>query len=466
MGKKRSTRRSKKGKRSGGGGGLKVLHPNAGGIDIGSTSHYAAVPASVEGEGVREFGCLTPDLHEMAQWFVACAVDTVALESTGVYWIPVAEVLEAHGLEVVLVDARQVRNVSSRKTDVQDCQWIQELHSYGLLPSAFRPAKKMEILRSYWRQRDTHVRARSQQIQRMQKAFEQMNIQLHKVLSDLAGVTGMKIVRAILRGERDPEGLVAYCHALCKRPREDFLAALTGQYREDHLFALQQAVELFDIYEEKLHKLDSKIQAYMRRLKGPVADPESKTPARRKPSRPPRRKNQPHFDLRSELIRLCGVDLTQIDGIDALTAQTLITEQGIDMSAFPNEKHFASHLGLCPNNQITGGKIRKRKTRRVQSRAAKALRLAAQSLHKNDSALGAFYRRINGRHGPAKAITATAHKLAKIIYRMLKHGEEYVRKGQEQYEAHFQKQKLKSLIKQAKRIGCGIVITNTGELLS
>jgi transposase len=298
----------------------------------------------------------------------------------------------------------------------------------------------------------------------MQKALEQMNIQLHKVLSDLVGATGMKIVRAILRGERDPERLVQYCHALCKRPREDFVAALTGQYREDHLFALRQAVELFDVYHEKLHALDEKTQAYMRQLDGPA--PRTPPPAKAKASRVQRRKNQPHFDLRSELVRLCGVDLTRIDGIDAITAQTLITEQGIDMSVFPSEKHFASHLGLCPNNQITGGKIRKRKTRRVQSRAAKALRLAAQSLHKNDSALGAFYRRINGRHGPAKAITATAHKLAKLVYRMLKHGEQYLRKGQEQYEAQFQKQKLKNLIKQANRMGCEILRMETGELLS
>lgn len=464
MSKKRSTRSSKKAKRSAAGGALKVVHPNAGGIDVGSTSHFAAVPAQAEGPSVREFGCLTPDLHEMAQWFIACGVDTVALESTGVYWIPVAEVLEAHGLKTLLVDARQVRNVSGRKTDVEDCQWIQQLHGYGLLSGAFRPAKELEVLRSYWRQRDTHVRACSQQVQRMQKALEQMNIQLHKVLSDLVGATGMKIVRAILRGERDPECLVQYCHALCKRPREDFVKALTGQYREDHLFALRQAVELFDIYHEKLRALDEKTQAYMRRLDGPA--PRTPAPAKAKPSRAQHRKNQPHFDLRGELIRLCGVDLTQIDGIDAITAQTLITEQGIDMSAFPSEKHFASHLGLCPNNQITGGKIRKRKTRRVQSRAAKALRLAAQSLHNNDSALGAFYRRINGRHGPAKAITATAHKLAKLVYRMLKHGEEYVRKGTEEYEKQFQAQKLKNLIRQAKRIGCELLRMDTGELLS
>ncbi len=466
MSKKRSTRKSKTGNTRSANRVLKVIHPNAGGVDVGSTSHFAAVPFQAEGPSVREFECLTPDLHEMARWFISCGVDTVALESTGVYWIPVAEVLEAHGLKTLLVDARQVRNVAGRKTDVQDCQWIQQLHGYGLLSGAFRPAKEMEILRNYWRQRDTHVAACSQQIQRMQKALEQMNIQLHKVLSDLSGVTGMKILRAILRGERDPQLLVQYCHASCKRSREDFVKALTGHYREDHLFALSQAIELFDTYHQKLHALDEKIHAYMRRLKAPAPRAASPAPAKPKKSRTYRRKNQPHFDLREELIRLCGVDLTQIDGIDAITAHTLITEQGMDMSVFPSEKHFASHLGLCPNNQITGGKIRKRKTRRVQSRAAKALRLAAQSLHKNDSALGAFYRRINGRHGPAKAITATAHKLAKLFYRMLKHGEEYVRKGRDQYEKQFQAQRLKNLIRQAKRMGYQLLHKPTGELLS
>ena len=397
-------------------------------------------PVQAQGTSVREFGCLTPDLHEMAQWLTSCGVDTVAMESTGVYWVPIAEVLEAHGLEVHLVDARQTRNVSGRKSDVLDCQWIQQLHVHGLLCGAFRPTKEMEVLRNYWRQRDTHVAACTQQIHRMQKALEQMNIQLHKVLSDITGATGMKILRAILRGERDPELLCRHCHVSCKRPREDFVKALTGQYREDHLFALQQAVELYDLFHDKLRALDEKMRLYMRRIKSNTQHEAPSLPAPKKQSRTYRRKNQPYFDLRSELIRICGVDLTQIDGIDAMTAHTIITEQGIDMTAFPSEKHFASHLGLCPNNQITGGKIRKRKTRNVQSRAAKALRIAALSLHRNDSALGAFHRRIKGRHGPAKAITATAHKLAKIIYRMLKYGEEYVRKGSDHYEKQYEKQ--------------------------
>lgn len=433
---------------------------------MGSTSHYVAVPPQDHAKSVREFGCLTPDLHEMAQWLKSCAVDTVAMESTGVYWIPVAQVLESHGVAVHLVDARQIRNVSGRKTDVQDCQWLQQLHGYGLLRGAFRPAPEMEVLRGYWRQRDNHVRACTQQIHRMQKALEQMNLQLHKVLSDITGKTGMLILRAILRGHYDPKHLVEFCHAGCKHSREDFVKALTGYYRQDHLFALQQAVELYDVFHDKLDALDLKMQTYMHPLQGPVPQHRSAQTPTRKRSRTYRRKNQPNFDLHGELIRICGVDLTKIDGIDAITAHTVITEQGIDMSRFPTEKNFASHLGLCPNNPITGGKIRKRKTRKVQSRAAKALRVAAQSLERNDSALGAFYRRMKGRHGPAKGITATAHKLAKIIYRMLKYGEQYVDKGQEQYERQYKEQKLKSLIKQARKMGYELYLPETGELLS
>lgn len=444
---------------------LTVVNSHAAGIDVGSASHYAAVPAQDNVQSVREFGCLTPELHEMAQWLKSHAVDTVAMESTGVYWVPVAQVLESHGLRVLLVDARQVRNVSGRKTDVQDCQWIQQLHSYGLLAAAFRPASDMEILRNYWRQREWHVQACSQQILRMQKSLEQMNIQLHKVLSDITGATGMRMLRAIVCGERDPEVLVQYCHPLCKRPPEDFIKALTGNYREDHLFALQQALELYDVFHEKLRALDLKMHTRIRQHED---RPVPKTPGEQEPKRASRyrRNNDPHFDLKGELVRLCGVDLTHVEGIDAITAYTVVTEQGIDMSPFPTEKHFASHLGLCPNNQITGGKIRKRKTRKVQSRAAKALRVAAQSLHHSDSALGAFYRRMKARHGPAKAITATAHKLAKLIYRMLKYGEDYVDKGAAQYESQYREQKLSNLVKQARRMGYELLDMQTGEVLS
>lgn len=445
---------------------LRVMHPNAAGIDIGAREHYVAISPECASNPVRSFGPLTPDLHAMAQWLKEHEVDTVAMESTGVYWIPVARVLEHHGLEVYLVDARQLRNVSGRKTDVQDCQWIQQLHSFGLLSAAFRPTPAFEVLRSYWRQRERLIQSSAQQLHHMQHALEQMNVQLHKVLSDISGRTGMQIIRAIVAGERAPEVLVVFCHKNCKRPREDFIKALSGYYRQDHVFALQQAVELYDIYQEKCAALDQQLHRYLQTLQARSPKEKRPTPIERKPRSSYRRKNQPHFDLRAELLRITGVDLTQIDGIDAITAHTVISEQGIDMTRFPSEKHFASHLGLCPNNQITGGKIRKRKSRKVQSRAAKALRIAAQSLERNDSALGAFYRRMKGRHGPAKAITATAHKLAKIIYRMLKYGEEYVHKGQEDYEEKYKQQKVKSLLKHAHKMGYDLICVDTGEVLS
>jgi len=463
---KSTTRKRKKNKISVCDPGVRVTHRDAAGIDIGSETHYVAVPADRDAKPVRTFGCLTPDLHELARWLKDCRIRTVAMESTGVYWIPVARVLEHHGLQVCLTDARQLRNVSGRKTDVCDCQWLQQLHSYGLLAGAFRPTPQLEVLRSYWRQRERLVNGSSRQIQRMQKALEQMNLQLHKVLSDIAGKTGQAIIRAIVGGERNPEYLVALCHQNCKRSREDFVKALTGYYREDHLFALEQTVELFDVYQEKLHALDQRIQRYMRSLEQQCDKDELAQRSDRKRRSTKRRKNQPHFDLRGELYALTGVDLTQIPGIDAMTAQTVITEQGIDMTQFPSDKHFASHLGLCPNHTITGGKIRKRRTRKVQSRAARALRIASQSLERNDSALGAFYRRMKGRHGPAKAITATAHKLAKLTYRMLKHGEDYVHTGQEQYERQYQKHRFKSLVKQARIMGYELLDVETGQVLS
>ena len=444
---------------------LKEKHPNAAGIDVGSKVHYVAVPVDRDEDPVRHFGCLTPDLHEMARWLRGCGVTTVALESTGVYWIPVVQVLEEYALEVLLVDARHARNVPGRKSDVQDCQWLQELHTYGLLSGAFRPSQEIAPLRSYWRQRAGLVESCSKQIHLMQKALEQMNLQLHKVLSDVTGVTGLTIIRAIVAGERDAVRLAQMRHPCVKQSEETYVKALTGGYRAEHLFALQQALELYDVFQEKIAACDHQMRGYMESLeaRGDRRDFAAKA---RKKSKTKRRKNEPYFDLREELYCLTGVDLTQINGIDAMTAQTVITEQGVDMSVFPSEKHFSSHLGLCPNNRITGGKVFKTKTRKVQSRAAKALRVAAQSLHGSKTALGAYYRRARARLGPAKAITATAHKLAILIYRMLKYGEDYVDKGQEYYEQQYEQRKLQALVNQAKRMGYQLVRAKTGEVFS
>jgi transposase len=460
VGKKRGRRPA-----SGVSEGLRRMHPNAAGIDIGSKFHYVAVPSDRDTAPVRRFGCLTPDLHEMAQWLKACGIETVAMESTGVYWIPVAQVLEQYDLEVLLADAGHVKHVPGRKTDVADCQWLQELHHYGLLRGAFRPERALQVLRTYWRHREGLVQAAAQQIHLMHKALEQMNLQLHKVLSDVTGVSGMRIIRAILQGERDGAALAKMCDWRVKASRETVVKSLTGDYRRDHLFTLRQAVELYDLYHEKIAACDREIQGQMARF-APKADPKDLLPARegKRPSK--RRKNQPHFDLRAEMYRMTGVDLTQIDGISTLTAQTALCECGQDMSAFPSEKHFTSWMGLCPNNQTTGGKVRRTKTRRVQNRLAEALRVAAQSLHHSKSALGAFYRRMKARLGPAKAITATARKLACQVYRLLKYGRDYVDQGEQRYEEQYRERQLRSMKKRVQQLGYTLVSVQTGEVVS
>jgi len=440
---------------------LGIVHPDAAGVDIGSRKHYVAVPADRDPEPVRCFGCLTPDLQAMAQWLKACGIKTVAMESTGVYWIPVMQVLEEYGMEVYLVDARQAKNMPGRKTDVKDCQWLQQLHVHGMLTRAFRPADAICVLRSYWRHRKDLVEMASMQIQLMQKSLEQMNLQLHKVLSDITGVTGMRIVRSILAGERNPVVLAQMRHPLVKSSEDTIAKALTGDWRPEHVFTLRQAVELYDVYQQKIQACDREIDKYMQSLDA-RGDPKDLQPRRRGT----RRKNQAHFDLRSQLQRLTGVDLTSVDAIDAMTAQTVVSECGIDMSRFATEKHYSSWLGLCPNHQITGGKVRKRRTRKVRNRAAQALRVAAQSLHKSKTALGAYYRRMRGRLGPAKAITATAHKLAILIYRMLKYGMKYVDQGQQAYEKQYQQRTLQMLIKRAKHMGYAMVDLRSGEVVS
>jgi transposase len=440
---------------------LRVVHPDAAGIDIGSQKHYVAVPSDRDGEPVRCFGCLTPELQSLARWLVACGIKTVALEATGVYWIPPMQVLEEYGLEVYLVDARQAKNLPGRKTDVKDCQWLQQLHTYGLLTRAFRPADSICVLRSYWRHRKDLVEMASMQIQLMHKSLEQMNLQLHKVLSDVTGVTGWKILQAILAGERDAVVLAQMKHPLVQSSQDTIAQALTGDWRAEHLFTLRQAVELYEVYQQKIEACDQEIEKYMQSL---GARAEAKDLEARKGGT--RRKNQVHFDLRGQLYELTGTDLTSIEGIDAMTAQTVVSESGIDMSRFATEKHYSSWLGLCPNHQITGGKVRRRRTRRVRNRAAQALRVAAQSLHRSKTALGAYFRRMRSRLGPAKAITATAHKLAILIYRMLKYGMNYVDVGQEAYEQQYRERTLQMLKRRVKQMGYALVDLHSGEVVS
>ncbi len=423
----------------------------AAGIDIGSQSHYVAVPEELDDEPIREFSCFTGDLNRMADWLVEIGIKTVALESTGVYWIPAFEILEERGLEVLLVNARHVKNVPGRKSDVQDCQWLQQLHTYGLLKGAFRPPEETVALRTYMRQRETLVQSASDKIRHMQKALRQMNLLLENVVSDINGCTGMKIIRAILAGERDPSILAKFRDKRCRRSEKIIAASLEGHYQEEHLFTLKQSVELYDVYQQQIARCDAAIQAQLDRM-------ESKG---NKDTLPPRKKSKikggPDFDVRSELYRMTDVDLTLIDGLNETSVLKILAETGINTSPWPTEKHFASWMGLSPGNKITGGKILTGKTKPSANRAAAAFRMAAYGLSNSKSALGAFYRRQRARLGSPKAITATAHKLARIFYSMLKNGVAYVDQGQDYYEKQYRDRVTRNLRKKAASLGFDIV---------
>ena len=426
---------------------LEQVNLFAAGIDIGSQSHYVAVPEDLDNKPVREYSSFTGDLNQMADWLVEMGIQTVAMESTGIYWIPAYEILEERGLVVLLVNARHIKNVPGRKTDVVDCQWIQQLHTYGLLEGAFRPPEEIIALRTYMRQRETLTQQASDQIRRMQKALRQMNLLLDNVVSDIDGVTGMKIIRAIIDGERDPTVLAQFRDGRCKKSEQVIAASLEGHYREEHLFTLKQTVELYDIYQEKITACDSAVQAHLDRIesKGDKKDLP--------PSKKPKTKSSPKFDVRGELYQMTGVDLTQIDGLNENSVLKILSETGVDVSAWPTEKHFSSWLGLSPGNKITGGKILSSKTKPSANRAAAAFRMAAFGLLNSHSALGAFCRRQRTRLGAPKAITATAHKLARIFYSMMKNGSEYVDKGQDYYEKQYHDRIIKGLKKRAAEMG-------------
>lgn len=429
---------------------FELTHPNAAGIDVGAASHFVAVPPDRDEVAVREFPSFTEDLHRLADWLSACGVDTVAMESTGVYWIPLFELLELRGFTVYLVNARHVKNVSGRKSDVLDCQWLQQLMSFGLLAGAFRPKGDFCALRSVARQREMLLRYQSRHVQHMQKALIQMNIQLGQVISDVAGETGQRIIRAILAGERDGQTLAKLRHVRIRASEEEIAKALQGTWREEHLFALQQAVALYDAYAEQLAACDRQLETMLAELAR-----HSGTPGKAK--RRGRTKNAPRFDLRTYLFQLCGVDLTQIDGIDVTTAFKVLAEVGADLSRFKSAKHFASWLGLCPGTKISGGKVLSGASKRIANRAAQALKLAAASLRTSQSALGAYYRRLAARMDKPRAVTACAHKLARLIYTLLTQGEAYVDPGQAQYEERYRQRVVKTLSKKAEKLGFQLV---------
>ena len=440
---------------------LKRVNLDAAGIDIGAEEHWAAVPPgrNTEGQDVRRFGAFTGELCALADWLKQCGIQTVAMESTGVYWIPLYELLVERGFEVLLVDARQAKNVPGRKTDVLDCQWLQELHTYGLLRGAFRPVDQVCILRSYLRQRSMLVSYASHHIQHMQKALEQMNLKLAHVVSDITGLTGMGIIKAILSGERDPVKLAKLRDPRCKSSEATVARALEGHYREEHLFTLQQAVELVEFYQQQMTACDRQIEACLQQFE----EKSSETPVT---TRRRKRRRGIAFDARSYLYRMTGIDLTQIDSIEGNTALTVISEIGLDMSRWPTEKHFGSWLGLAPGSKVSGGKRLSGRTKPSANRAAAALRLAAQSLNQSQSALGAYFRRLKARLGAPKALTAAAYKLARIVYRMLKYGAGYVDQGEATYEQRYRDRLLRNLKRRAAELGFQLtaIELNSGQV--
>jgi transposase len=421
------------------------VFPNAAGIDVGGSSHWVAVPRHADDEPVREFGAMTDDLNAMADWLLACRVDTVALESTGVYWIPVYEVLEQRGLTVWLVDARQMKYVPGRKSDVQDCQWLQKLMSLGLLRAAWRPGDEVCVVRAVVRQRAVLLTEQSSWVLRMHKALVQMNIQLAEVLSDIMGASGQAIIRAIARGERDPQVLAALRNARVRRSEEDIMRALQGNWREEHLFVLVQSLAMYDSLAQRVLECDAKIEA----LLVPLKRHEIELTGATKRGSP----NPLGFNARLALASWAGVDLTRINGISEGAALTILSEVGPDLSRFASVKHFCSWLSLCPGMKISGGKLLNARTRRSANRVRQALKMAAMSLARNDSALGAFYRRLCTRMDKPRANTAVAHKLARMVYFMLKRGEAFVDQGQQRYEEQQRQRSIAALTRRASALG-------------
>lgn len=449
MAQRKKARRKKK--------SLTPTNPNAAGLDVGSQFHVVAVPPDRDDDPVRSFRSFTSDLHTLADWLTECGIRSVAMESTGIYWIPVFEILEARGFEVALVNARHSKNVPGRKTDVNDAQWLQQLHQHGLLRGSFRPSENIVQLRSYLRQRTRLVESAASHIQRMQKALMQMNVQLHHVVSDVTGATGMRIIRDIVSGNQDPDSLVRHRDARCKSSAETIRAALTGNYREEHVFELSQALDLYDFHQSRIQDCDVEIERVLTRLNTDRTAPTEPLPKKRHSAG----RNDPSFDVRKALFTLVGADLSQIHGLGPYTALRLIGECGDDMSKWPTVKHFTSWLSLAPGNKISGGRVLSSQTNRTSNRAAALLRLAAVNVGKTQTALGAFYRRLAARVGKAKAVTATARKLATLFYNTLRFGMDYVDPGKDYYEEQYRGRVLKNLRRRAGQMGYSLIQHST-----
>ena len=448
-------RKNRKNRNKRGTSALPIVHRHAAGLDVGSTFHVVAVPDDRDDEPVRTFRSFTGDLYRLADWLSEVGITTIAMESTGVYWIPVFEILEQRGFDVVLVNARDAKNVPGRKTDVNDAQWIRQLHSFGLLRGSFRPHEQIVSLRAYLRHRERLVEYAASHIQHMQKALMQMNVQLHHVVSNITGVTGMKIIRAILAGERTPATLAAFRDVRCKASVETIAEALTGNYRDEHVFALRQAVELYDVYSSKIEACDSEVERCLCALNENREPPEVALPKARSKSRP---KHEPGFDVRDALYSLVGgVDLTQIHGLGPYSALRIVAECGTDMSRWPTAKHFTSWLTLAPGSKISGGKVISSRTRRSANRATTLFRMAAVGVGRSSTALGAFFRRLASRVGKAKAVTATARKIAVLFYNTFRYGAAYVDPGVDYYEERYRQRTLDNLRRRAKLLGLELV---------
>lgn len=442
---------------------LDRINPNVAGIDCGSAEHFVAVPPDRDPTPVQSFSTFTADLLRLADWLTACGVTSVAMEATGVYWIPIYEILDARGFEVLLVNARHVKNVPGRKSDVSDCEWIRELHSVGLLRGSFRPTDAIVALRAYLRHRQTLVESAGTYTQRMQKALVQMNLQLPLVVSDITGTTGLRILRDVVAGERDPQRLAAHRDPHCRASTAEIIAALTGNYRPEHLFVLQQNLELFDTCQTQLAVCDRAIDAHVQILTTHVAPPTTPLPD---PRVTKKRGNEPRFDIRTPLFQLTGgVDLTQIDGIAPYSALKLIAEIGLDMTRWPSEKHFTSWLTLAPKNKISGGRLLSSRTQPSANRAAAIFRMSAMAVGRTQTALGAFYRRLAARIGKPQAITATARKLATLVYRALKGELVYRDPGANAYDLQQRTRVLRRLRQRAATLGFSLVNRDTGEIL-
>jgi transposase len=436
---------------------MPLIHPHAAGIDVGAEEHWVCVPADRDAQPLQRFSAFTCDLHRLADWLTACRITTVVMESTGVYWLPLFQILEARGFEVALVNARHAKNVPGRpKTDRFDCQWLQRVQSYGLLAASFRPPEAIGQLRSLLRHRDTLVQLSVKHIQHMQKSLAQMQLHLHHVISDVTGVTGMRIIRAIVAGERNPRTFATYRDSRIQSSEDTIAKALEGDSRPEQVFTLTQSLALYDFTQQQIAACEQEVERVLTTFASrvdPAAHPfPPPTTAHRQPQR-----NEPPFDLRTPLYRITGVDLTQVPGLQVLTIHPVLSAVGLDMSKWPTDKHVASWLGLCPDNRISGGTVLATGSRPVQNRASRALRMAAQRLRTSPRSLGAFYRRMRSKLGPATATTATAHKLAKIIYHLLKEKTPYRERGAEYYLHKDQERKLRHLRKQAKHLGCDLV---------